>query len=103
MWIMPKVLVVDDEHAIAQHTAEFFRLEGWTAQAAFSGDEALKVIDTSFDAIVLDLKMDPGIRGEEVLRRIRERPDLNGVCVVVVTGHGEMQSAIQCLRQGAFQ
>src|SRR5882762_631985 len=100
---MPKVLIVDDEKGTAGSRANYLKLEGWTAIPVFSGEEALRTIDSSFDAVLLDLVMKPGIDGEEVLRAIRANPELSGVCVVIVTAYGEMTSAIRCLRQGAFQ
>lgn len=73
------VLVVDDERETADLYTEFLA-EDYTVQTAYSGKEALDVIDTDFAVVLLDRNM-PGISGDEVLRTIRAR-DLD--CRVVM-------------------
>jgi signal transduction histidine kinase/DNA-binding response OmpR family regulator/HAMP domain-containing protein len=80
-----RVLVIDDEPAIAQLIAT--RLEPFEAEAAVahSGDEALRRLRAEhFDAITLDILM-PGMSGFEVLRALRADPELRGLPVVVVS------------------
>lgn len=67
----PTVLVVDDEPALVDGQAA--RLESeYTVRTAYDGNEALEQLDDAVDVVLLDRRM-PGIRGEEVLDRIREQ------------------------------
>jgi signal transduction histidine kinase/AmiR/NasT family two-component response regulator len=100
---MPKVLIIDDDISIVEDTSKLFEFAGWEVAGASNGERALELLDFSFDAVVLDLKMPLGMSGEDVLSRIREQPRLNGVCVLVLTAYGEIDSAVRCLRRGAYQ
>jgi DNA-binding NtrC family response regulator len=63
--------------------------------------EALeKKVGQSFDAALLDLKM-PGIDGEELLRRLKDLDPL--VEIIILTGHGSIESAFRTSRNGAYQ
>lgn len=76
------VLVVDDDRETADLYAEFLAGE-YTVRTAYSGEEALNVVDADVAVVLLDRKM-PGVSGDEVLRTIRERGlDCR---VVMVTG-----------------
>ena len=94
-----RILVVDDEEMVRSSLEEILRLEGYEIVAVGSGNEALDILQgESFDLILLDLKM-PGIDGMEVLRAAnRIAPDTR---VILLTGHGSLESAIEALRQGA--
>ncbi|NUP88975.1 MAG: sigma-54-dependent Fis family transcriptional regulator [Candidatus Sumerlaeia bacterium] len=95
-----RVLLVDDERAIRQALSVELGHGGFEVAAAASGPEALALLEgDEFDAVLLDLRM-PEMPGEEVLAAIlRQRPHL---AVVILTAHGDVQSAVQCLRAGAF-
>lgn len=67
----PRVLVVDDEERVAQ-TYELRLGDEYDTDVALSGDEALDIIDESFDVVLLDRRM-PGTTGDEVLEEIRKR------------------------------
>lgn len=95
-----KILVVDDEQMIRQSLKEILELEGYEVVNASSGDEALAVVrEDGFDLILLDLKM-PGMDGIDVLKSLnRITPETK---VILLTGHGSMESAIEALRYGAY-
>lgn len=94
-----KILVVDDEALVRNSLEEILRLEGYEVVSVESGDAALNQIQQeSYDLILLDLKM-PGIDGIDVLKALsRLTPDTR---VILLTGHGSLESAIDALRIGA--
>lgn len=93
---MTKILIVDDEEIARISLSDILRLEGFTVQAAGSGEEAVGILEQEeFDVMLLDLRM-PGMGGLDVLENVIDRlPDLQ---VIVMTAHGSMDSAIQALR-----
>ena len=94
-------LLVDDEKRFIETFAQRLKLRGYKAACAFSGDEALDLLekDDSFDIVVLDVKM-PGLDGIETLEKIKERHPL--LEVVMLTGHATIDSAIEAVKRGAF-
>jgi len=96
----PRVLVVDDEEDFLETMVNRLKRRGLEAKGALSGPEALQMIAAeSFDVVVLDVRM-PGMDGIEVLREIKNRwPFLE---VIMLTGHGSVESGIQGMRLGAF-
>jgi DNA-binding NtrC family response regulator len=95
------VLVVDDEEEIRSSVRSTLLLEGITnIVECADGDQAHdRVRAQSFAAVVLDLSM-PGLSGVELLRFIlEERPETP---VIVATGTGDVETAVQCMRAGAF-
>lgn len=97
---MQTVLVVDDEIAIRETLAQILGYENYRVPVAASGPEALSMLqDGPVDAVLLDVKM-PGMDGFEVLARIRaEHADTP---VIVISGHGDIQTAVQAVKQGAY-
>ena len=93
---MTKILIVDDEEVARISLSDILRLEGFTVQAAGSGEEAVSILEQEeFEVMLLDLRM-PGMGGLDVLENVIDRlPDLQ---VIVMTAHGSMDSAIQALR-----
>ncbi|MEW6368066.1 MAG: response regulator [Acidobacteriota bacterium] len=94
-----RVLVVDDEVDFASALTERLRRRGYSADAAFSGAEALEhARKAEYDAILLDLKM-PGMDGLETMRQLRKiDPHAQ---VVVLTGHGTVAAGIEGMQIGA--
>src|SRR5882724_3149722 len=94
------LLIVDDERSIREACREVALSLGFAAYAADSAEHAYRLLDTqTFDAVLLDLRL-PGAGGLEVLRRVKEkRPE---AVVVVVTGYGTVQSAVQAMKNGAY-
>jgi two-component system response regulator HydG len=94
------LLIVDDERAIREACREIALSLGYSALVADSAEQAYRALEAqNFDAVLLDLRL-PGEGGLEALRRIRERrPE---AVVVVVTGYGTVQSAVQAMKNGAY-
>jgi two-component system NtrC family sensor kinase len=94
-----RILVVDDEPRLVKACTETLAGEGYQAHGAGGGREALACLEEkSFDILLTDIKM-PDVDGLTVLRRARELdPDLT---VVIITGFGTLQNAIDALRAGA--
>jgi putative two-component system response regulator len=95
----PRVLCVDDEPVILQILRRLLEVQGFEAVTSADPVSALSVFDESlFDVVITDIHM-PGMDGLSLMRSLRERlPELP---VVVVTGHGTVDTAIQALREGA--
>ncbi len=94
-----KILIVDDEELIVRLLSVSLRSDGYQTVSAFNGDEGLEVFKAeSPDIVVTDLKM-PGMDGLELLKKIKEiDPEKE---VIIVTGHGDIDSTIKALQLGA--
>lgn len=94
------ILVIDDEENIRNGLAANFEMEDYKVKTASSGKEGLSIVSKGdIDLVVTDLRMD-GMSGEEVLRRITtETP---GIPVIVLTGHGSIDSAVEAMKNGAY-
>jgi two-component system, NtrC family, response regulator HydG len=94
-----KVLVVDDEVALAETMAEALERSGYDVILAHSGNEGLKMLERQEPSVILtDLKME-GMDGLTLLRKAKkELPDAE---VVVITGHGDVKTAVEAMRAGA--
>jgi DNA-binding NtrC family response regulator len=96
---MKKVLVVDDERPILDMLDLSLSSEGYEVVTAESGEKALEIFEKQRPKLVLtDIKM-PGIDGIEVLKRIKKID--SQVEVIVITGHGDMNTAVGALKHGA--
>lgn len=94
------LIIVDDERAIREACREVAQSLGFSTFAADSAEQAYRTMEThSIDVVLLDLKL-PGVGGLEALRQIKQRrPD---AVVVMVTGFGTVQSAVQAMKNGAY-
>jgi len=98
------VLVVDDEPIGRETLAENLTEEGYAVVEAESGEAAWKLIDATpdrFDAILLD-RMMPDMDGIEILRRVKMRPDMMHVPVIMQTGMTADADVLEGLRAGAY-
>jgi two-component system KDP operon response regulator KdpE len=96
-----RVLVVDDEAAERITLGEVLRLEGYQVTLAASGEEALAFArdDVPFDLVILDLRL-PGMDGLQVLETLHNaKPE---IIVVLITGYATLETAVEALRQGAY-
>jgi two-component system nitrogen regulation response regulator NtrX len=95
-----RVLVIDDETAIREAIRMTLEYEGYKIDEARSGQDGLdKAGKTAYDAILLDIKM-PILDGIEVLENLREQKIMTPV--VMVSGHGDVHTAVECTKRGAF-
>jgi len=96
---MPKILLIDDEDDILRVLSMSLRSDGYEVVTAASGKEGIEVFQDQLPQIILtDIKM-PGMDGLQVLRHIKElSPDTE---VIIITGHGDIDSAIEALQYGA--
>jgi two-component system response regulator HydG len=94
------LLIVDDDRVVREACREVAQALGFNAQVAESAEIAYRSLDGhSIDVILLDLHL-PGADGLEALHAIKKhRPD---VLVIVVTGYGTVQSAVQAMKEGAY-
>ncbi len=94
-----RVLVADDEKSITLTLEEDLREAGHVVEVANSGDDALAAIQRErFDCVVSDINM-PGIKGDELLRRIKAADA--STAVILVTGYGSIDSAVKAMKEGA--
>ena len=94
------LLVVDDERTVREACREVAASLGYRTTAAESGEQALRMIDgQNVDVILLDLKLH-GFAGLDVLRALKaQRPEME---VIVVTGNGSLETAVQAMKSGAY-
>ncbi len=98
--VRASVLLADDEASIRESLRMVLEYEGYRVLEAASGTEALDRVRQSLpDAVLLDIKM-PELDGLEVLRNLRERG--YEMPVIVITGHGDVSTAVEATRRGAF-
>lgn len=97
---MSKILVVDDEEYMGWVIQKAFSKSDYEVNVALRGKEGLKIIENDpVDLVLLDLRM-PDIDGMEVLKQIKViQPDLP---VIIITAHGTIDTAIQSMKEGAF-
>lgn len=94
------VLIIDDEENIRNGLAANFELEDYEVKIAANGKDGLDLVAKGdIDLVITDLRMD-GISGEEVVKRVTtETP---GIPVIVLTGHGSIDAAVEAMKSGAY-
>ena len=94
------ILVVDDEVEFISTLAERLEIRGIAARVVHDGESALKAVsENEPQAMVLDVMM-PGMKGLDVLQRVREEHP--AVQVILLTGQGKTRDGIEGMRYGAF-
>ncbi|MDX1673283.1 MAG: sigma-54 dependent transcriptional regulator [Longimicrobiales bacterium] len=94
-----RILVVDDDRAFRLSTAELLRQDGHTVALAEDASAAAEALEGGrFDLVLLDLRM-PGLDGLSLLEVLRKRGE--GVPILMVTGFGSIETAVQSLHTGA--
>ena len=98
---LANVLLVDDESEFVETFSERLAMRNLDILKAFSGEEALQVLDQNrnIEIVILDVKM-PGMDGIETLAEIKKRYPL--VEVIMLSGHADVESAIDGMKQGAY-
>jgi two-component system nitrogen regulation response regulator NtrX len=96
----PSVLIVDDEAGVRSALSGVLRDEGYAVEAVASGEACLeRALRASYDVIVLDIWL-PGIDGLATLAKLQERRV--DAPVVMISGHGNIESAVRAIKMGAF-
>jgi two-component system nitrogen regulation response regulator NtrX len=96
-----KILVVDDEKGIRNTLKGVFEDEGFDVDTASSGDQCLQLSETEgYSCILLDIWLGDGIDGLETLKRLREAGA--DAAVVMISGHGNIETAVRATKLGAF-
>ena len=97
---MARLMVVDDEKGIREALVQVFEYDGHQVRAAEDGPDALLTAESFHpDVIFLDVKM-PGMDGLDVLARLHT--ECPGALVVMISGHGTIETAIEATRSGAY-
>jgi DNA-binding NtrC family response regulator len=94
------VLVIEDEATLARNVKTYLQRNGYDAETAGSAEEGLAAFDRfKPEAVVLDLRL-PGMDGLAALARLRALdPNL---IVVMLTGHGSVETAVEAMKAGAY-
>jgi two-component system nitrogen regulation response regulator NtrX len=97
-----RVLIVDDEPGIRQSLSGVLEDEGLEAAAVETGEQCLDILKRrTFEVVLLDIWL-PGIDGLETLSRIQEMPAADQPVVVMISGHGNIETAVRATKLGAF-
>ncbi len=98
----PHILIVDDEPAIRQSLAGVLQDEGYTVRVEATAEAGLAALDEHpFDLVLLDIWL-PAMDGLAALERIMERPHPARPAVVMISGHGNIETAVRATKLGAF-
>lgn len=94
------ILIIDDEKNIREGLGAALEMDGYTVFLAADGKQGLEILERGdIDLVITDLKM-PEVSGEEILAKVTgETP---GIPVIVLTGHGTIDSAVDAMRKGAY-
>lgn len=96
---MAKILVIDDEKSIRNTLREILEYEKFAIDDAADGSEAIELVKKNeYDVVLCDIKM-PKMDGIEVLEQIM---NLSDVPVVMISGHGNIETAVEAIKKGAF-
>ena len=96
-----RILIVDDEPSIIVPLQFLMEQNGYETVVAFSGEEAMEAISTNPpDLILLDIML-PIIDGFEVCQRVREKPELDHVRIIMITAMGSEANIAKGLALGA--
>ena len=98
---MRTILVVDDEKSVRDSVKMILEYEKYAVVFAENGANALAAFKGSmFDAILLDIKMPPGMDGIEVLREMKQMN--TEIPIIMISGHGTFDTAVEATKLGAF-
>ena len=99
---MAKLLIIDDERAIRNTLKEILVDEGYEVEVAENGAQGLEMARAkAYDLIYSDIKM-PEMDGIELLTALKQGDDTSETPVVLITGHGDVETAVQALKSGAY-
>ncbi len=96
------ILIVDDDEIIRKRLKKNLEIDGYQVSTAEDGRKCLELFNNiQPQIVVLDIKM-PGMDGIEVLKRIKKENNSVETEVIMITGHGDVSSAIEAMKGGAF-
>ena len=96
------ILIVDDERGIRETLRGVLEDEGFEVETVASGEDCLKAVEaTNFACILLDIWLGDGIDGLETLKNLREGGS-SDAAVVMISGHGNIETAVNATKLGAF-
>lgn len=99
---MSKLLIIDDERAIRNTCGEILRDEGYEVDIAENGKQGLEMArGKAYDLILSDIKM-PEMDGMELLAQLKSGDDPIDAPVVMISGHGDVKTAVDALKLGAY-
>ena len=99
---MAKLLIIDDERGIRNTLREILADEGHEVEIAENGKQGLEMAQAkAFDLIFSDIKM-PEMDGIEVLKALKEGEEAIDTPIVMISGHGDVETAVQALKLGAY-
>ncbi|HEX4134946.1 MAG TPA: sigma-54 dependent transcriptional regulator [Bryobacteraceae bacterium] len=97
-----RILIVDDEPGIRQSLRGILEDEGFQVEAVANGEACLDLLARSiFELVILDIWL-PGIDGLDTLDRIQKIPQADRPVVVVISGHGTIETAVKATKLGAY-
>jgi DNA-binding NtrC family response regulator len=95
---MNRILIVDDDRASCELLREIFAEQGWSAETAQTPERAYELAQSErFDLVVSDVNLEASESGLDLLRKLRDRCP-----VILVTGFGTLESAVEAAREGAW-
>lgn len=98
---MDKILVIDDERVIRNTLKEALEYEGYSVDTAANGAEGLDMVrKNKYELVICDIKME-GMDGLEFLEKVTADDNLT-FPVIMISGHGRVQTAVECVKMGAF-
>lgn len=99
---MAKLLIIDDERGIRNTLREILSDEGHEVDVAENGKQGLEMAQAkTFDLIFSDIKM-PEMDGLEVLKALKDGEEAIDTPIVMISGHGDVETAVQALKLGAY-
>ncbi|HBZ33531.1 MAG TPA: response regulator, partial [Bacteroidales bacterium] len=97
---MAKILIIDDERSIRSTLEDILSFEKYKVDLAADGREGIdKFVTGKYDLVLCDIKM-PEMDGMEVLKRIAQSD--KDIPIVMISGHADIKSAVECIKYGAF-
>jgi DNA-binding NtrC family response regulator len=95
---MKRILIVDDDRASCELLQEIFATQGWSAETAQTPQRAQELAaQEKFDLVVSDVNLEAGETGLDLLRKLRDQSP-----VILVTGFGTLEAAVEAAREGAW-
>src|SRR3989338_4996595 len=100
MYKIPNILIIDDEPLMRISLSDALKIEGYNIHSVASGYDGLKAIrETSYDVIITDLKL-PEVDGLQILKACKQYSP--GAKVLMITAFGSVETAVEAMKQGAY-